>query len=67
MPTRNELRMQDDVHRIADALERIADELTKLCEQIAQLMTPARPPAPGSLPKLPQSAFNTERGPGHRE
>ena len=63
MPTRNELRLYEDVHRISQELNKVAIEL----QLIRQALEPKPPPEPGSLPKLPQSAFNTERGPGHRE
>ena len=49
-------QLGDSLVRIAAALERIAD--------IAEAWRPKPPSPPGSLPKLPQTAFNMENDRG---
>jgi hypothetical protein len=58
----SEERFLATLQHIGDVLERIADSADSIAKSLERIANPVHEiPAPGTLPKLPQSAFNLER------
>ena len=60
MVTGHEVKMYQDINTIARSLQQIAMELKALVALLEEELEDKPAPEPGSLPNLPQSAFNLE-------